>query len=165
MLTFHARMPVLSPAAFRRLEASWFLLLAVLGGSVAHPFGPGLLMVPICLAGVLAADALAEVALHGGARRRGSPFVPRRDRRAAWHEASRAASVPLISLRALLIPFAVAQAVLGEPCREFGRQGWNLVASDACMLFLLGFLNRRTSAAARAPADQRGAGEPTRGAA
>jgi hypothetical protein len=123
MLTFHAMMPFLSLATFRRLEMSWYLSFAALSGLVAYLFGPDwLARASIVVGGMLAMNAVAEVAMHRWARRHGLPLIPRRDWGTAWFEANLAATAPATLVRGLLLGVAIAQLGYGQPCWALDSQ-------------------------------------------
>ncbi len=88
MLAYHTSMPALSPAALRRIEMSHYLLQALLSGAVGWLFGPGLPTAFVYVGCFQAAHLAAEGALRRWARRRALPFIPRRDWRAAWRDAT-----------------------------------------------------------------------------
>ena len=134
MLTFHASMPALSPAALHRLDLSHSLLLAILGGTAAWLFGPGLPPAVLSFSGVLLAAHLAgEVALRRWARRHAIPFIPRREWRAAWHRAS---DVKLMLAYALLFGVALVQVTQGRPVWALRPWDWAGAAAMASVMLL-----------------------------
>lgn len=161
MLAFHASMPALSPAALRQFELLTCLLQATMGGAVGWWFGPRLPGAFVYLGGILAALFVAEVLLRRWARRRALPFIPRRDWRAAWRHAIRAAPMALIFVRPLLLGLAVAQVTQGRPAWAMSPQSWAGVAIFMAFLVPFGLWERGSAAAdARDAAQRKAAPEP-----
>ena len=134
MLTFHAGMPALPPAALRRIDLSHSSLLTVLGAASAWLFGPGPLPAALFFSGgLLAAQLAGEIALRRWARRRALPIVPRREWRAAWHRASDAR---LFVLHALAFGVALAQVTAGRPVWALRPQDWAAAAFMAGVVFI-----------------------------
>lgn len=146
MLTFHASMPALSPAALRRIDLSHSLLLAILGGAAAWLFGPGLPATLLFSGGLLAAHLAGEVALRRWARRHAVPFIPRREWRAAWH---RAGDAKLVLAYALLFGIALMQLTQGHPVWTMRPWEWAGAAAMASVMLLarLSERNRWTAGA------------------
>lgn len=160
--TFHARMPVLSPMALRRLGTYWCLPFAVLAGSAAHLLGPGLPGVLAFVGGGLATQLVAEVALRRWARQRRLPLVPRRNWEVAAREANRAAPVPALFFRALLFGLVIAQIRQERPFWALDVAGWLVVTSLTVVLFLVLFWDRGMAAADAWRAARQGSTEPKR---
>ena len=162
MLALFARMPALAPAALRRLEMAHCSLQAVLGAMAGWLFGPGgLLPALVFIGGASAGHATTDVALRRWARRRALPFIPRREWRAAWRDATYAASVPAILVRSLLFGLAVAQVAQGRPAWALDSNGWAAVAICAVFWFLLGLWSRGSAAADASAATGRKAASKT----
>lgn len=162
MLALFARMPTLAPAALRRLEMGHCLLHAVLSGGAGWLFGPGgLLPSFVSVGSMLAAYLMTDLALRRWARRRALPFIPRREWRAAWRDATYAASVPAILVRSLLFGLAVAQVGQGRPAWVLDSNGWAAIAIGAGFWFNFGLWNRGSAAADTwAAAERKAASKP-----
>ncbi len=88
----------------------------------------------------------AEVALRLWTRRRALPFVPRREWMAAWRGANRAAPVPSVLVRSLLIGLNVAQLAQGRPFWRLDSDGWAAVAIGVVFFLSFGLWERGPAA-------------------
>lgn len=149
MYAVHPSMPVLSAAALRRLELFYFAVSAVLAGVAGGLSGPAPGPFPALAfaGGVLAAQFAAEAAVRLWARRRALPFVPRRDWRRAWREASGGAPAASGLVPAMLLGLALVQFTQGRPVWAFGLPHWAGVAACAVVLFLVKLCTRRLPSA------------------